>query len=479
MHDPSSSAVSHVGWQRGFWSLMVTQFQNAFSDNALKQLIIFVLLAGAAATAASAGAAASAVSAADAATAASAADDRLVSLVTAVFSAPFILFAMLGGWLADRNSKQRMMVYVKTAEMGIMAFAGLALWLKSLPLLLGAIFLMGCHSAIFAPSKYGILPEILPHDKLSWGNGILELLTFLGVILGVVAAGIFSDAFGTRTITMMETNGLYRIGQTFTGTGIPEGAIITAVTPTSITIKIGLEWIAGPILMAIAFVGWLFSRKVTPVPAADPTCPVRINPVTDLWRQLRIMKQDRDLWRACWGNTGFYFISALVMMNMVVFCKKVLNLTDLQNSMMNVWLAVGIGIGSVVAGYASRGRIEYRLVPLGALGLALSTIPMGMEGVTADTFRICMGTLGFSAGLFIVPVVSVIQHRPSPESKGAVQGSVSSLSFLGIMAAAGVQWIARETFHISSAQVFWVCGASALICGAYAAISRGRFIEVE
>ena len=422
MHSPSSSAVSHVGWQRGFWSLMGTQFQNAFSDNALKQLIILVLLAGATASASG-----------------EKKNDELVAMVTAVFSAPFILFAMLGGWLADRNSKQRMMVYVKTAEMGIMAFAGLALWLTSLPLLLGAIFLMGCHSAIFAPSKYGILPEILPHDKLSWGNGILELLTFLGVILGVVAAGIFSDAF----------------------------------------LKEGRAWIAGPILMAIAFVGWLLSRQVTPVPAADPTCPVRINPVTDLWRQLSIMKQDRDLWRACWGNTGFYFISALVMMNMVVFCKDILKLTDTQNSMMNVWLAIGIGIGSVVAGYASRGRIEYRLVPIGALGLALSTVPMGMDGVTADTFRICMGCLGFSAGLFIVPVVTVIQHRPSPESKGAVQGSVSSLSFLGIMAAAGVQWVSRDAFGISSGQVFWLCGASALICGAYAAISRGRFIEVE
>jgi hypothetical protein len=104
---------------------------------------------------------------------------------------------------------------------------------------------------------------------------------------------------------------------------------------------------------------------------------------------------------------------------------------------------------------------------------------MGLDGVTADTFRICMGCLGFSAGLFIVPVVTVIQHRPSPESKGAVQGSVSSLSFLGIMAAAGVQWVSREAFDISSGQVFWVCGASALICGAYAAISRGRFIKVE
>jgi acyl-[acyl-carrier-protein]-phospholipid O-acyltransferase/long-chain-fatty-acid--[acyl-carrier-protein] ligase len=403
---------------------MGTQFQNAFSDNALKQLIILVLMTSAAASAGGGS------------------QDRMVSLVTAVFSAPFILFAMLGGWLADRNSKQRVMVNVKVAEMGIMAFAGLALATGNLVLNLAAVFLMGCHSAIFAPSKYGILPEILPHEKLSWGNGILALLTFLGVILGTVAAGLFSDALKGFEVK-------------------------------------GLEWIAGPILMAIAFLGWLLSRQITPVPAANPTCPVRINPVTNLWRQLMIIKQDRDLWRACWGNTGFYFISALVMMNVVVFGRGVLNLNDTQNSLMNVWLALGIGLGSVVAGYASRGHIEYRLVPIGALGLALSTVPMGIEGVTAGTFGICMATLGFSAGLFIVPIVSVIQHRPAPEDKGSVQGAVSSLSFIGILFAAGVQWVARETFHISSGQVFWICGATAIICGAYAAISRGRFIKAE
>jgi acyl-[acyl-carrier-protein]-phospholipid O-acyltransferase/long-chain-fatty-acid--[acyl-carrier-protein] ligase len=418
---PVSSAT---GWQRGFWCLMGTQFQNAFSDNALKQLIILVLMTSAAASAGGGS------------------QDRMVSLVTAVFSAPFILFAMLGGWLADRNSKQRVMVNVKVAEMGIMAFAGLALATGNLVLNLAAVFLMGCHSAIFAPSKYGILPEILPHEKLSWGNGILALLTFLGVILGTVAAGLFSDALKGFEVK-------------------------------------GLEWIAGPILMVIAFLGWLLSRKITAVPAANPTCPVRINPVTNLWRQLMIIKQDRDLWRACWGNTGFYFISALVMMNVVVFGRGVLNLNDTQNSLMNVWLALGIGLGSVVAGYASRGHIEYRLVPIGALGLALSTVPMGIEGVTAGTFGICMATLGFSAGLFIVPIVSVIQHRPAPEDKGSVQGAVSSLSFIGILFAAGVQWVARETFHVSSGQVFWICGATAIICGAYAAISRGRFIKAE
>jgi acyl-[acyl-carrier-protein]-phospholipid O-acyltransferase/long-chain-fatty-acid--[acyl-carrier-protein] ligase len=414
----STPVHSETGWQRGFWSLMGTQFQNAFSDNALKQLIILVLLASVAAGE-------------------NAQREQLVSVVMAVFSAPFILFAMLGGWLADRFSKQRVMVNVKVAEMFIMTFAALALSMPGLSLKLVAIFMMGCHSAIFAPSKYGILPEILPHEKLSWGNGILELLTFLGVILGTAAAGLFSDKFKGR------------------------------------------EWVAGPILLALAIVGWAFSRWITPAPAAAPDCPVRINPFTDLWRQLGIMKQDRDLWRACWGNTGFYFITALIMMNVTVFGKGTLGLTDTEISFMTVWLALGIAFGSVVAGYASRGHIEYRLVPIGALGLALSTIPMGMAGVTKDVFSVCMATLGFSAGLFIVPVVSVLQHRPSPESKGSVQGAVSSLSFIGMMVSAGVFWVSAEVFHITSGQVFWVCGGSAVICGSYAAISRGRFIKAE
>jgi acyl-[acyl-carrier-protein]-phospholipid O-acyltransferase/long-chain-fatty-acid--[acyl-carrier-protein] ligase len=422
---PVSSAS---GWQRGFWNLMVTQFQNAFSDNALKTLISFMLLAS---VVVGVGASKEELIAAKKHKA------LLIAVVSAVFFAPFILFAMLGGWMADRYSKQRVMVKVKVAEMFIMAFAGLALWAPGLTLKLVAVFLMGCHSAIFAPSKYGIMPEILPHEKLSWGNGIMELLTFLGVILSTIAAGLFVKEFK------------------------------------------GKEWLAGPILLALAIIGWAFSRSITPAPAAAPDSPLRINPFTDLWRQLSIMKQDRDLWRACWGNAGFFFISALVMMNVMLFGEDTLKLPEEDVAILNVWLMIGVGLGSVFAGYVSRGHIEYRLVPIGALGLALSTIPMGWPGVSLNTFSVCLGVLGFSAGLFIVPIVSVIQHRPSPESKGAVQGAVSSLSFIGMMVSAGVFWVASEVFNISSGQVFWVCGASALICGAYSAISRGRFIKAE
>ena len=404
------------GWQRGFWSLMATQFQTAFSDNALKNLVILLVLGSAMPV-----------------------DQRntYVALAGGLFAAPFILFSMLGGWLADRFSKAAVMGAVKQVEVGIMLFAAVALALEIVWLQLAAIFLMGCHSAIFAPSKYGILPELLPHDRLSWGNGIFELLTFLGIIFGIAASGFLAESFA------------------------------------------GEQGFSGLILTGLAIFGWWLSRGITPVPAANPVCAPRINPVTDLWARLRLMRMDRDLWRANWGNAGFFFVAALVQMNLMIYAQDVLHLSTSKNAYLNLALALGIGFGSVAAGYASRGRIEYRLVPIGAVGLAVCSVPMGVPGVSFMTFVLCLIGLGFAAGLFIVPIAAVLQHRPAPEDKGAVQGAANVLSFIGILAASGVQWLSFQTLHLTPGQVFWVCGACALLTGAYSAISRGRFIVAE
>lgn len=409
-------APDHPGWKRGFWSLMATQFQTAFSDNALKNLVVLLVLGSAMPV-----------------------DQRdaYVALAVGLFAAPFILFSMLGGWLADRFSKAAVMRAVKLAEVGIMLFAASALAFESVWLQLAAVFLMGCHSAIFAPSKYGILPELLPHGRLSWGNGVFELLTFLGIIFGIAASGFLAEAFAGR------------------------------------------QEVSGLLLAGLALVGWACSRGITPVPAANPSCVARINPVTDLWARLRLMRTDRDLWRASWGNAGFFFVAALVQMNLVIHAEDVLTLSKAQNAYLTLALALGIGFGSLAAGYASRGRIEYRLVPVGSAGLALCAVPLGLSGVGLTGFTMSLVGVGFFAGLFIVPIAAVLQHRPAPEDKGAVQGAANVLSFVGILGAAGAQWLGSTWLGLTSGEVFWLCGAAALATGAYAAISRGRFIEAE
>ena len=138
--DRVESAEPAQPWLRGFWSLIVTQFEGAFNDNALKMVVTFVGLN----MALSKGM-----------------HDALVPLTAALFSLPFLLFSMGGGFLADRLSKRTVTIGVKVLEILIMAFATLGLVLRSLPMGLAAIFLMGLHSAIFGPSKYGLLPELL------------------------------------------------------------------------------------------------------------------------------------------------------------------------------------------------------------------------------------------------------------------------------------------------------------------------------
>ena len=162
---------------RGFWALIITQFQGAFSDNVIKNLVVFVTLFGANLTLAE--------------------KNSYGEWIGALFALPFILFSMAGGFLADRFSKRSVMLGVKIFELLIMSlvFAGLWTWNKNL--LLAGVFLMGTHSAFFGPSKYGSLPELLPDKKLSWGNGILELGTFMAIILGTVAATFIAAVMNT------------------------------------------------------------------------------------------------------------------------------------------------------------------------------------------------------------------------------------------------------------------------------------------
>src|SRR6202167_6465080 len=104
----ASTAAGQRGWRRGFWSLIVTQFQTGFNDNGLKFLVIYIVIGM---------------------NLAPAERDRLIPIVGALFALPFIFFSMAGGYFADRYSKRSVTIATKFLEIGIMLFfiAGLAL----------------------------------------------------------------------------------------------------------------------------------------------------------------------------------------------------------------------------------------------------------------------------------------------------------------------------------------------------------------
>lgn len=388
---------------------MGTQFQGAFSDNVLKQLVIFLVMAQHLPKMQL---------------------DALVSDAGTFFAIPFLLFSMLGGWMADRFSKRQVMMGVKMMEIGIMIFATYALATRHLNLQLASICLMGVHSAFFAASKYGSLPEVVPPEKLSWANGVIEMLTFLAAILGTLAAGWLAVGFADRP-----------------------------------------AW-PGVILLGLALVGWVTSHGITRLPAQAPQKPLRINFLGDLWREFRWMRTDRDLWRANLGNTGFFFIAILIQMNLLLYAEQVLHVDPLGNSALQVALAVGMAAGSLLAGKLSGNHVEYGLIPVGALLMAGMGVVLGLEGVSRGVFTLCLGVLGIGGGLFIVPVAAVLQHRPPAERKGSVQGAASWLSWVGISAAALLQKELNIRLQWTPGQIFWFCSACALFVGVYATFSR-------
>ncbi|MEI6654187.1 MAG: MFS transporter [Verrucomicrobiota bacterium] len=401
-------------WPRGFWNLMFTQFQGAFSDNALRWLVIFPVLAS--------------VSLSDAA------KDGFASHASLLFAVPFLLFSTVGGWMADRFSKRSVMIGVKLGEIAIMLFATLALARESQQLQLAAICLMGIHSTFFAPAKYGVMPEVLPTAKLSAGNGILELLTFIGIILGTFAGGWLAETLAHRE-----------------------------------------AW-SGVILAGLATVGFIISFGIFKVPAADPLKKINANIAGELWSNLRVMQADRDLWRANWGNTAFFFVATLVQINLALYAQKVFHLKPTEQAWLQAALSLGIGAGSMLAGRLSRGRIEYGLIAPGAALMAMAGLWLGWPGLAKPEFTAALALLGIGGGLFIVPVVSVLQHRPSPQTKGAVQGAASWLSWVGIAAAAMTQTALSGRAHLSYGQIFWVCGAVAVLAGVFVTWSRPQAV---
>src|SRR5919108_274998 len=410
---PHPLAITERSWRRSFWSLIATQFQGAFSDNALKNLVIALIL-GMGLPAGQ--------------------RDRLLPIVGALFAAPFILFSMFGGFLADRFSKRSITVSVKLFELGIMGVA-LAGLLGSRNLFLLAVFLMGVHSALFGPSKYGLLPELLPRDRLSWGNGVLELGTFLAIIFGTATGPLLAQIFRGRQ-----------------------------------------QW-SGVLLISLAAVGLITSLGIARIPAANPARRFRINFLAELLAEIRYAHADRELWLALLGNTHFFFIAALLQLNLFVFGSDVLHLDEIHIGHTQVALALGIGFGSLAAGYLSGGKIEYGLVPLGSVGMTLIALMLALPGPHYTAVMALLAALGFFAGFFIVPVSALLQHRPDEKRKGTLLAAANLLSFVGVFAASVFYYLlvsharlARTGFtlpHLHPSAVFFACGFLPLAATAY------------
>ncbi|URI11155.1 MFS transporter [Aquincola tertiaricarbonis] len=362
-------------------------------------------------------------------------------VIGALFILPFVLFSATSGQLADKYDKARLMRWVKSLEIAIMALAAAGFHATHVPTLLACVCLMGLHSTLFGPVKYAYLPQQLNERELTGGNGMVEMGTFVAILLGQLAGGVLVD------------------------------------TPV-----VGPQHVACACL-GLAVLGRLTAQAIPASPSTDPALKINWNPVTETWRNLKLARGQLAVFRSLLGISWMWFFGAVFLANFPAFAKEVLHGGPQVASLLLAVFSVGIGIGSLLCELLSRRHVEIGLVPLGAIGMSVFAIDLyfastGLppaEGLSVAAFlaqpahwRVLadLALLALFAGLYSVPMYALIQLRAVPTHRARIIAANNILNAL-FMIASSVIAGALLGAGLSIPQVFLVVGIANVLVGIY------------
>jgi 1-acyl-sn-glycerol-3-phosphate acyltransferase len=353
-------------------------------------------------------------------------------VIGALFILPFLLFSATSGQLADKHDKAVLARFVKTLEIGIMVLAGWGFMHQHVPVLLGCVFLMGLHSTLFGPVKFAYLPQHLNERELTGGNGMVEMGTFVAILLGNVAGGLLI--------------------------AVPEvGATYVAVA-----------------CFALAVLGRVLAQWVPVSPATDPGLVINWNPVTETWRNLKLAHENVVVFRSLLGISWMWFFGAVFLGQFPSFARDVLHGNEQVASLLLVVFSIGIGIGALLCELLSKRHVEIGLVPLGAIGMSVFSIDLyfashalppatlltlGQFMAQAAHWRVLadLGLLSLFAGIYSVPMYALIQIRSQPSHRARIIAANNILNALFmIVSSLGVGMLLGAGFGIP--QVFLITG---------------------
>src|SRR5436305_4498673 len=367
---------------RTFVGLLIAQFLAAFNDQAIHASAMFFAINQKVLT-----------------------DAQAITLMPILFYAPWALFVTLAGYFADRFPKRASLVFWKLAEVGIMVVATAGFWLglHGCPggpwVVLACVFLMGTHSAFFVPAKYGAMPEILQPQHLSRGNGLLESLSFLAIILGTVCGGLLSDYFD-------DENEQYYIGA---------------------------------VLLALAVVGAAASFLIERLPPANRHRPFPPYIYQPLWESLRTVWRSQPLTFAFTVIAFFTFLVAFMRATVYMLGESQNpQWSESWTSIVVGFTSVGVFIGAPLAGVLSGRKVELGLVALGAGGMTLAAVGAAVAIDRVYGLVACIIAIGFFTGFYLVPLFTLLQHRAPKTSKGEIVATSNFINITGAILASAV-----------------------------------------
>ena len=361
-------------------------------------------------------------------------------VIGALFILPFLLFSATSGQLADKHDKARLIRFVKTLEIAIMALAAWGFMRQQVPLLLACVFLMGLHSTLFGPVKYAYLPQHLDERELTGGNGMVEMGTFVAILLGNVAGGL---------LIALPVHGAHYVAWSCVG---------------------------------LAVLGRACAQGVPPSPATDPALRICWNPVAETWRNLKLAHGNVTVFRSLLGISWMWFFGAVFLSQFPSFTKEVLHGDEQVASLLLVVFSAGIGAGSLLCEVLSRRHVEIGLVPLGAIGMSVFSVDLYLasrglppsDGWTLGGFlaqpahwRLMadLALLSLCAGLYSVPMYALIQLRAQPTHRARIIAANNILNALFMIASAVIVGLLLK-LGLTIPQVFLAVGLlNALVAG--------------
>lgn len=433
--EAKSTARDGIG-NRSFVALLVTQFLGALNDNIFRWIAVPV------------GALVYSYNAS-------------VALGAVLFTIPYLLLMNMAGFLADRYDKRTVIIACKFAEVLLASLVVASIVTGSVPLLFCTVLLMGCQSALFGPSKFSSIPELVKPSQISNANGLMAMVSVLAA-----AGGMFLGLW------LFDSN-QEAIGRMILGEEKPPWQ--TALREI---------WRVPAVLLGVALVGWWASLAIRRMELADADRRLSLNPFRDTVRDLKVLWRQPALFRASMGVAFFWVLGLLAQMNMPEFGADAFHLTETGKGLLLVELIIGLAAGAVIAGFISRGQVELGIVPLGALIIIAGSIGLCVTGelshvadlteeksvTTLAVFRypsfwlssFFLVIYGFGAGLFTIPLEAYIQHRSDPKERGVVIAGMNFLAFAFMSLSAGAYYVMSQYLNLSPSLIFLLCGLMTL-----------------
>jgi acyl-[acyl-carrier-protein]-phospholipid O-acyltransferase/long-chain-fatty-acid--[acyl-carrier-protein] ligase len=400
----ASHGYSGVLKRPGFTFLLAAQALAVFDDNTFKQLLFFFAASTLTNPAARSG---------------------VIGWGTALYVLPYIFLSSYTGQIADRFSKQRVIVFLKVAEAVILSFATYAMFIGHINAMLAALFLLGVHAAFLDPAKEGILPQIFPDEDLSRANGLMQLTVYSMIVLGPVAAGILFDHFSQSPY-------------------VPVG-----------------------MLVGTALVGLLFAQGITKVEPISQGEKFQLNLVTEFWHDFKEIRASRAILQTVLAIAYFWFLGAVYLQNFIGYGHDLLGLNATGISYLTASLSVGIAIGAVIAGKLSGDQVELGLVPIGSVGLGVFGVFLYFAHHSFAQALAGHFMVGLSGGVFIIPLQSFLQARAGEHSKGRVIATSNVITFTGVVLGAGLFSVLSGSLHLLPNEILLVMSVISFAATAY------------